>query len=146
MKTVYTGGTFDIIHPGHVALLSSCFLAAGPSGQVVVALNTDEFVEQYKRRPPIMTYEERATVLSALSHVDKVVPNTGGWDSKPAIEAVRPDLIVVGYDWAGKDYLGQLGVTQAWLDQRGIGIQFVRHPWTHTISSTNIRGRVEARA
>ena len=48
--TVYTGGTFDLLHAGHVKFLRRC----AEFGRVVVALNTDEFVEQYKGRKPIM--------------------------------------------------------------------------------------------
>ena len=56
MKTLYTGGTFDILHYGHFSFLEKCKLI---SDEVIVALNTDEFIKEFKGITPIMTYEER---------------------------------------------------------------------------------------
>lgn len=133
---VYTGGTFDLLHRGHVAFLSRC----AELGSVVVALNTDAFVEEYKGRPPVIPYADRAAVLEACRHVAKVVPNRDGPDSRTTIEAVAPDVIVVGSDWAAKDYHGQMGFTQAWLDERGIGLCYL--PYTGGVSTTRIRERL----
>ena len=139
MKRVYTGGTFDLFHRGHVNLLKECYDIAN-GGQVVVSLNTDEFIEAYKGRPPVMPYDERVAVLEACRYVDKVIPNVGGRDSRPAIERAKPDLIVVGDDWQGRDYLSQLGVTKEWLDGFDIKVRYV--PYTKGISSTEIRRRL----
>lgn len=123
---VYTGGTFDLLHAGHVALLRHCDQIAGPSGQVVVALNTDEFIAQFKGKPPVCTLDERMAVLLALRFVDQVVVNTGGADSRPTIEQVAPSVIVVGSDWAPAErYYQQMGFDAAWLAQRGIALTFV---------------------
>ena len=84
-KIVYSGGTFDLIHSGHIRFLRACRRIAGDEGQVVLALNTDEFVETYKGKAPVMTYDERKTVLLACKYVDDVVPNLSGADSKPTI-------------------------------------------------------------
>jgi cytidyltransferase-like protein len=136
---VYTGGTFDIPHPGHYRLLER---AAG-LGKVVVALNTDEFVEFYKGSPPIMTYEEREQVLLACKWVHRVVPNIGGADSKISIQEVAPDYIMVGSDWARKDYYAQMSFDQDWLDDRGIGLIYV--PYTRGVSSTDLKKRIRER-
>jgi glycerol-3-phosphate cytidylyltransferase len=133
---VYTGGTFDLLHPGHVAFLNRC----AEFGQVVVALNTDEFITEYKGRSPIMDYDERKAVLLGLSSVSAVVPNRGGADSTISIEDVQPDLIVVGSDWARRDYHAQMGFDQDWLDARGIGLCYV--PYTVGISTTAIKSRL----
>lgn len=137
MTTVYTGGTFDLFHTGHVNLLRRCRDLALPDGKVVVALNTDEFVEQFKGKRPVIPYEDREAVLWACRYVDCIVPNWGGADSRPSIEAIAPDIIAVGSDWLEKDYHGQLGLTQQWLDSRGIRIVYL--PRTTGISSSDIR-------
>lgn len=133
---VYTGGTFDLFHSGHVNFLKRC----SELGDVVVSLNTDEFISTYKGKPPIMSYEERAEVLLACRWVDDVIPNEGGTDSKIAIQKVKPNLIVIGSDWARKDYYAQMGFTQDWLDERGIGLVYI--PYTQGISSTDIKKRL----
>jgi glycerol-3-phosphate cytidylyltransferase len=61
-------------------------------------------------------------------------------ESREAIEAVQPDLIVIGSDWARRDYYKQMGFTQDWLDERGIGLCYI--PYTHGISSTEIKQRL----
>ena len=133
---VYTGGTFDLPHKGHYRLLKR----AAEIGTVVVALNTDEFIEKYKGKPPILTYEERKEALLACRWVDEVVPNVGGTDSTISIEMVKPDYVLIGSDWARKDYYKQMGFTQDWLDARGIGLIYV--PYTSGISTTELKKRI----
>jgi len=140
-NTVYTGGTFDLFHSGHVNLLKRCREIAGKDGKVVVSLNTDDFIWQFKNKKPVCSEQERLEVLLACRHVDEVVMNVGGQDSKIAIDLVNPNYIVVGSDWAERDYYSQMSFDQKWLDDRGIGLVYV--PYTKTISSTDIRGRIK---
>ncbi len=92
--TIYTGGTFDLFHKGHAQFLER----AAQLGDVVVALNTDEFITEYKSKSPVMTYREREAVLLSCKWVTAVVPNAGGADSKIAIDQVQPDYIIIGSD------------------------------------------------
>lgn len=140
MNIVYTGGTFDLFHSGHVNLLKRCREIAGTDGVVVVSLNTDEFIYDYKKKYPVCSYDERKAVLESCRYVDKVIPNYGGTDSKPAIEIINPNYIVIGSDWAKKDYYSQMGFSQDWLDFKGIGLVYV--PYTIEISSTDIKKRM----
>jgi glycerol-3-phosphate cytidylyltransferase len=137
---VYSGGTFDLFHAGHAYLLGQCRKLAGPGGKVVVALNTDQFVAAYKGMPPVNSYAEREAVLLACRHVDEVIRNAFGADSKPAIEAVQPDVIAIGIDWAGKDYYAQMDFTQQWLDGRNITPLYLPHP--RPISTHQIKNRI----
>ena len=139
VNKVYTGGTFDLFHSGHVNLLKRCYEISSYGG-VVVSLNTDEFIEEYKGKPPVCSYEERKAVLESCKYVDEVIPNYGGTDSKIAIEISMPNYIVIGSDWAKRDYYSQMGFTQEWLDERGIGLVYV--PYTKAISSTDIKKRL----
>jgi glycerol-3-phosphate cytidylyltransferase len=136
MNLVYTGGTFDLYHAGHVRFLQRC----SQLGPVTVSLNTDEFIEAYKGKPPVLSYSDRAEVLLSSRYVDKVVPNSGGPDSRIAIEAVMPDIIAIGSDWARRDYYTQMAFDQDWLDDRGIALMYI--PYTQGISSTAIKERV----
>lgn len=139
MNIVYTGGTFDLFHLGHVNLLKRCKEIAG-DGKVIVSLNTDDFIFQYKNKYPVCSEKERKEVLESCRYVDEVVMNVGGKDSKIAIELAKPNYIVIGSDWAKKDYYSQMGFTQDWLDEKGIGLVYV--PYTNTISTTEIKGRM----
>jgi glycerol-3-phosphate cytidylyltransferase len=136
MGLIYTGGTFDLFHAGHAEFLRRC----SELGRVVVALNTDEFIEEYKGKPPVISYRDRADVLLACRYVDQVLPNIGGTDSRITIETVMPDLIVIGSDWARRDYYTQMAFDQDWLDDRGIGLCYI--PYTQGISSTAIKERM----
>ena len=136
---VYTGGTFDLFHAGHVNFLREC----SRFGSVTVALNTDEFIEAYKGKPPVMSFQERAEVLLACRYVDDVVPNFDGADSKTAIDWVAPDVVIIGSDWAVRDYYAQMGFTQSWLNQRGISLCYI--PYTQGISSSDIKARISWR-
>lgn len=137
----------DTIHLGHLYVLRQMRELAGPSGEVIIGLNTDEFVEQFKGHRPVQPYLERAEIVAALRYVDRVVPNVGGADSKPVLEAVQPDIIAVGHDWydAGHNdprrnwdrYCKQMGFDMAWLDERGISLHPLR--WLPGFSSTRLR-------
>lgn len=133
---VYTGGSFDMPHHGHFRLLER----ASHFGDVVVALNLNDFSLQYKNKALVMSYEERREILMSCKWVHDVVPNIGGADSRISIDLVKPDYIVIGSDWATKDYHAQMGFTQEWLDERGIGLVYV--PYTKGISSTDLRARI----
>lgn len=137
MRTLYTGGTFDLFHAGHVNFLSRCKILAD---KVVVSLNTDEFIESYKGRVPICDYKDRKRTLESCRYVDEVVENVGGSDSKLAIERVRPDIIAIGTDWAAKDYYSQMQFTQGWLDERDIVLVYI--PYTQNVSTTDLKQRV----
>ena len=137
---IYTGGTFDLFHAGHVKFLKRCQELAGLSGTVTVSLNTDEFIYEYKKVKPILSYEERFEVLSSCKFVNFVVPNSGGVDSKPAIEECKPDVIAIGSDWARRDYYKQMQFDQDWLDERNISLIYI--PYTKGISSTLIKQKI----
>ena len=137
---VYTGGTFDLFHAGHVNFLKRCKEIAGELGSVVVSLNTDEFIKEYKGKPPIVSFSDRMAVLKACKYVDQVIANSGGADSKPTILQVSPNIIAIGTDWARKDYYKQMQFTQDWLDEKDMSLIYI--PYTKGISSTEIKTRL----
>lgn len=137
---IYTGGTFDLFHYGHVNFLRECHqLCTNTRPYIYVSLNTDWFIERFKGKPPIMSYNERRIVLEGCRYVDKVIPNTGGHDSKIAIRRVKPDFIIIGDDWLDKDYMKQMDFDEDWLSSMGIELVYV--PYTREISSTEIKKR-----
>lgn len=137
---LYTGGTFDLLHAGHVNFLRQCKNIVGASGKVVVSLNTDEFIFAYKKVSPVMSYEEREAVLLGCRYVDDVIPNFGNEDSKPAILSIQPNIVAIGSDWARKDYYKQMQFTQDWLDAHNIMLLYI--PYTKNVSTTEIKKRM----
>jgi D-beta-D-heptose 7-phosphate kinase / D-beta-D-heptose 1-phosphate adenosyltransferase len=92
----FTNGCFDLIHPGHVALLAQ---ARAACDRLVVGLNTDESVRRLKGPDrPIQNETARAIVLASLGAVDLVVPFA---EDTPLelIRALRPDVLVKGADY-----------------------------------------------
>ncbi len=137
MRKVYTGGTFDLFHKGHVNFLRQC---KEIGDYIVVSLNTDDFIYRYKGSYPIIKYEDRRDVLLSCKYVDEVIPNTDGEDSKPAILSVKPKFLIIGSDWCKKDYYKQMNFTQNWLDEQGIILVYL--PYTENISSTLIKNKM----
>lgn len=139
-KVLYTGGTFDLFHSGHVNFLSRCKILAD---EVVVSLNSDQFIYNYKGFKPFHSFEERKLILNSCVYCDRVVCNTGNNDSTEAIEKVQPHIIAIGTDWATKDYYSQMGFTQEWLDIRDIVMVYI--PYTKDVSSTIIKQKIVER-
>lgn len=138
---VYTGGTFDLFHVGHLNLLKRCHEIAGWTGQVIVSLNTDEFVYKYKGKNPVIPYEDRKAILESCKYVDLVMENYGQEDSKQSILLAQLiDVIAIGSDWARKDYYKQMNFDQDWLDSQRISLIYI--PYTSGISSTKIKQKI----
>ena len=87
-----------------------------------------------------MNYKERESMLKELGFVDRILPNDEpNWTIKPLLKGI--DLIVVGSDWAVKDYVGQIGVDWKWLEQHNIGICY--YPRSLDMSTTKIKERIK---
>lgn len=136
---VYTGGTFDVPHTGHVNFFRQIKLLF-PQCKLVVSLNTDDFVERFKGKRPLFTLEERTQLISNVGYVDEVVQNFGGEDSKPAILKAHADVVVVGSDWLKKDYLKQMDFDEFWLRKNNITLCYI--PYTDIMSTTEIKKRI----
>lgn len=100
---VFTNGTFDILHRGHVEYLAR----ARKLGDVlVVGLNTDASIRRIKGpRRPVNPLADRAAVLTALSSVDYVVPFSSDTPAR-LIALLLPDVLVKGADWKRGDIVG----------------------------------------
>jgi D-beta-D-heptose 7-phosphate kinase/D-beta-D-heptose 1-phosphate adenosyltransferase len=111
LRVGFTNGCFDLIHPGHVALLAR---ARAACDRLIVGLNSDASVRRLKGEDrPVQDEQMRATVLAALAGVDMVV--IFGEDTPiKLIEALRPDLLVKGADYrldqvVGGDFVQSYG-------------------------------------
>ena len=99
----FTNGCFDLLHPGHVALLAQ---ARGACDRLIVGLNSDGSARRLKGPGrPVQPARARASVLASLKDVDIVV--TFDEDTPIAlIEAIRPDVLVKGADYSLDQVVG----------------------------------------
>ncbi|HEY7509098.1 MAG TPA: D-glycero-beta-D-manno-heptose 1-phosphate adenylyltransferase [Vicinamibacteria bacterium] len=109
-RVVFTNGCFDLLHPGHVALLEA---ARGKGDVLVVGINSDASVRALKGEGrPLVPADERAEMLLALESVDAVVV----YDEptpREVIAALLPDVLVKGADWAADAIVGREEVEAA---------------------------------
>lgn len=86
MKTVLTVGVFDLLHWGHFELFRRTKELAGPGGQLVVAVQKDEWVTKFKDVKLVYNFDQRVKMISAIKYVDRVVPYTAIDESIKEIE------------------------------------------------------------
>ncbi len=94
---VYTVGTFDLLHVGHLALLEYCKTL---SDKFVVGVASDEVVNSYKPNVPIIPLKQRMEMLKALRCVDDVV-SYGKLEYVTNCKELDVDIFVIGEDWGG---------------------------------------------
>jgi glycerol-3-phosphate cytidylyltransferase len=97
---VYTVGTFDLLHVGHLALLEYC---ATLGDTVAVGVASDEVVKLYKPNIPVIPLEQRIEMLQALRCVDIVLPYHE-LDYIDVCKEVKADIFVIGEDWGRKPH------------------------------------------
>ncbi|MGN6419251.1 MAG: phosphoenolpyruvate mutase [Pseudobacter sp.] len=129
-KKVYIGMCADIIHPGHLNIISK----GRELGHVIIGLLTDKAMASYKRIP-LMTFEQRKTVVQSLIGVGEVVAQDT-LDYSDNLLSIKPDYVIHGDDWT-------TGV-QAATRQRVIDVlqqwngQLVEVEYTKGISSSDL--------
>lgn len=133
---VMTNGCFDLLHVGHVKLLS----ASKKMGDVlIVAIDDDESVRALKgKERPIIGAQERLGIISALDSVDYVTVFSTE-ELERVIEAVRPDVLTKGSNYTTKAVLGREIV-----EKFGGRVELI--PMTQTISSTQIINQIKQKA
>jgi len=130
---VYTVGTFDLLHVGHLALLEYC---KSLGDTVAVGVASDEVVMLYKPKIPVIPLDQRMEMLKALSCVDIVMPYHE-LDYLTVCKEVKADIFVIGEDWGRKPH--NKGVEDYMKEQGRKVVQVQYNPRT---SSTEIRKTV----
>ncbi len=116
-KVVFIGGSFEIIHPGHLYTIEQ----AKKLGDILVAvIARDSTVRRRKGRDPIVPEEERRRLISAMRDVDVAILGsvTNIYDT---LEKVRPDVVALGYD----QYHGEEEIARE-AKRRGLNLSVVR--------------------
>ena len=108
-KIVFTNGCFDLLHVGHIRYLSQ---AKKLGDFLIIGLNSDRSVKKLKGKDrPINSFEDRATLLSALNSVDLVI-KFEEQTPEDLIKDIVPDVLVKGGDYNIEDIVGYQIVIQ----------------------------------
>ena len=134
---VYTVGTFDLLHVGHLALLEYC---KSLGNVLAVGVASDRVVNSYKPNKPVIPLEQRMEMLKALGCVD-IVRAYDELEYVSGCKAVKADIFVIGEDWGNQPH--NIAV-EAYLKSAGKQIkQVLYNPRT---SSTRIKKNVRAQS
>ena len=133
-RIVFTNGCFDLLHPGHLSLLN---YAKSLGDVLVLAINSDAAIRRLKGiSRPVVSQQDRAAMLSALSCVDAVTI----FDEDTPLEiikCVRPDTLVKGQDYRLEEVIGRELVEAA-------GGRVVLAPLLCNYSTTSLLARARA--
>ena len=125
-----------MFHRGHVEFLKK----ARALGQcLIVAINGDEMVTSYKRKP-LYSESDRLEILKACRFVDQAFI-VHGYDNKEFIEKYKIDAIVHGNDWEANSYMKQIRVTKEYLKEKNV--ELVLLPYIEGISTSQIRKMIK---
>ena len=93
-KIGYTTGVYDMFHVGHLRLIKR---AKEMCEHLIVGVSTDELVQSYKNKAPIVPYEERKEIVAACRYVDEVVPLYSQEDKYQYLE--KADIFACGEEY-----------------------------------------------
>lgn len=126
-KIGYTTGVYDMFHIGHLNILRN---AKSMCDYLIVGVSTDELVQQYKGKTPIIRFEERVAIVEAIKYVDQVVPQVT-MDKMQAWNELHFNALFHGSDWKGSEMYNKM---TAQFSQVGVDVVFLPH--TDGVSST----------
>jgi len=128
----YTQGTFDMFHIGHLNLIRN---AKKMCNTLIVGINSDDLVWQYKHKHPVIKENERAEIIKALRDVDKIII-CDTLKKSTIWKHTQFDAIFIGDDWKGNERWMQ---TEKDLRPLGAEVVYLKH--TDGISSTLLRSQ-----
>mgnify|MGYP004549715057 FL=1 len=131
-KVGYTTGVFDMFHIGHLNILKR---AKAMCDYLIVGVSTDEVVQEYKHKKPVIPFEDRLAIVEAIKYVDKAIPQTT-MDKMVAYKELHFDALFHGSDWKDSTMYDEIEKSFS-----AIGVDVVFLPHTDGISSTLIRDK-----
>ncbi len=129
----FVQGVFDLFHIGHLNLLEK---ARKHCNYLIVGVNSDELVQEYKNKTPFVPLEERARIIGALKCVDKVIIMNDR-DKVKVTQKYNINAIFMGDDWKGTDFYNNM---EKELEKYNVDI--VYFPYTKGTSSTILKEKL----
>ena len=129
-KIGYTQGVYDMFHIGHLNLINQ---AKERCEHLIVGVNSDQLVERYKNKTPVICQEDRRTIVANIKAVDQaVIADT--LDKTEMLKQLGFDAVFIGDDWKGSERWQK---TEEELSRFGVDVVYLAH--TPDISSTALR-------
>ena len=133
LKIGITFSTFDLLHAGHIAMLSEC---KNHCDYLIAGLQTDPTIDRPDtKNPPVQSIVERQIQLNATRYVDEIVVYQTEKDLEDILLTLPIDVRILGVEYADKDFTGK----NICLDR---GIEIVYNKRDHSFSSSSLRKRV----
>lgn len=129
-KLGYTQGVFDMFHVGHLNLLLN---AKKQCERLIVGINADELVEEYKHKHPVISEKDRRYIVEHIDCVDEAII-VYTLDKEEIWKQLQFDAIFIGSDWQGNPRWEATGKRM-----RELGAELIFLPHTEGISSTMLR-------
>lgn len=126
---VYTSGTWDLFHIGHLNILEK---SAALGDKLIVGVSSDELIYEYKGIKPVIPFEQRMRIVESIGVVSQVVRQDILTDIHQ-LKEFDVDIVTIGDDWKNK-YLEGL----EWMKSQS-GKKVVYLPYTGGISTTSIK-------
>ena len=130
----YTQGTFDTLHYGHVRLLKN---AKAHCDYLIVGVNSDALVKDYKHTDTIIKEQERLEIIKAIKYVDEA-HIVDSLDKVSKVDKFHFSLIFIGDDWKGSNRWNQ---TEEDLKKLGVSVIYLKH--TDGISTTIVKEHIK---
>lgn len=130
-KIGYTQGVYDMFHVGHLNLINH---AKEFCDYLIVGVNSDDLVESYKNKSPIINEKNRAMIVSNIKAVDQCVI-VCTLDKTEILQQIKFNAVFIGDDWKNSPRWIK---TQKELAKYNVDVVFLPH--TPDISSTILRG------
>ena len=120
-RIVLASGTFDLLHYGHVKYLEEAKRIGGKNAKLIVVVARDSTVEKRKDRKPVMSEDQRRSLVKSLKVVDEAILGFRDFNMLKVLEKTKPDVVAVGHDQSGIEREVRRAVAE-----RGAAIQVVR--------------------
>ena len=128
MKIGFTCGAFDLLHAGHVLMLTE---AREQCDWLIVGLHTDPTIDRSEKNKPVKSVLERYIQLKALKVVDEIIPYDTEKDLLAILNNFNINVRIIGEDYIGKDFTGKDLPIETYFNKR-----------KHSFSSTELRNRI----
>jgi len=137
MRLVYSYYVLDIVHQGHLLMMKNSKAIAGEDGKLIVGILTDEAVME-KKSKPILPFEDRMNLASAIRHVDVVVAQET-YSPLPNIMRIKPDILMESASHSEEE------IEEAREYMESINGRVIVIPYYPAESSTHIKNEIKNR-